>query len=164
MYQAEDIGGLFTDPWQFPQGRATWPDVQSPEHGYMKLAGRKRILRIRQTIYEDPGNPFADEIDWEGLSPGSIAPAYKPLPPPHPILSHHAGPSVIRTHRRSKSVAVPLTGPSVGMHEYIAPRTLWRKASVPTTQLPQQLESVRENERDTKFYGFYDDILQDYRR
>ena len=206
-YEAEDIGGLFTDPWQFPQGRATWPDVQSPEHVYMKLAGKRRILRVRQIIYEDPGNPFADEINPKGRSLDSLAPDHEPLsplpPPPVPeesfsntkpsfatiydggrsssdsripmnsivkpvgvralTMDNQIEPSAFRAHRRSRSVAIPLPNPLVGLDEYIAPRTLWRKASVPVVQPPQPLDPIKESARDTRFYGFYDDILQDYK-
>ena len=162
-------------------------------------------MRIRQTIYEDPGNPFADEVESEELSADTRIPVHKPLPPAPPIqeeessrkssldleayqqgmdprvsptvkksianpeashtpaLPHQAESSAISAHRRSKSVAVPLSRPTGGSDEYVAPRTFWRKASVPTSRTLPHGESVRETGRDTKFYGFYDDILESYK-
>lgn len=74
---------LFTDPWQ-PSGRSTWPETSNGvEHGYMKLPGKRKMINIRQTIYEDPGNPFQDELDAErGVRRVSDEDSkYKPLPP-----------------------------------------------------------------------------------
>ena len=202
-----DEGGCgFIDPWQFPQGRATWPDVQSPEHRYMKLATKKKILRIRHTIYEDSGNPFADDIDSEGVSPCSEPSEYKPLSPSPSILEepssgtapsgvdvyqgglktygplttknsladpkvvrlptprHQGMPSAIQTHRRSQSVEVSLPTPLDDYNDYIATRTLWQNGSAQIAQLIQNEQSVKKIIRDTKFYGFYDNILQEYKR
>jgi hypothetical protein len=188
---------MFVDPWQFPQGRATWPDVPTAGQKYMKLPpNRKKILRIRETIYEDPGNPFGGESESERVSPGSLAPNQKPPPPPRPIAEESSGgidpfdinpfddgafsrepttpknseadfwasdsANSLRMNRRSKSVAVPLPNPSEEFGEYIAPRTYWRQGSAPTSRWSQPIRSSDESWRDTKFYGFYDDIIQDY--
>jgi hypothetical protein len=45
------------------------PDESSHGELYMKLAGTKRLRKVRTTVYVDPGNPFAIE------SPTSAAPA-----------------------------------------------------------------------------------------
>lgn len=150
----------------------------------MKLPSRK-ILRIRQTIYEDPGNPFADDIELARKEPKYSASDGKPLPAPptvHRELSEQtthdsdgtqleaeasagrpqvrrkpvAGPPAIQAapsvNRRSKSVALPPSRSwDESEEEYVAPRTFWRKESAPTS------------DRDTKFYGFYDEIMSDYR-
>ena len=169
----------------------------------MKLPNRKKIIRIRETIYEDPGNPFCDDSDSERLSPGWLAHDQKPLPPPPPInegkacgldpfdinpfddgafsktpatpknsvadvwadnttLHTRKDSNIIRAHRRSKSVAVPLPNPSEEFGEYVAPRTYWRKGSIPTSRWSQPIQSSDESWRDTKFYGFYEDLIQDY--
>lgn len=194
----------FIDPFSFPQGRSTWPnDVDSPEHGYMKLPNRK-ILRIRRTIYEDPGNPFADEVNFEhdtsdsaafneqvtqvpvqdsGGATSSIAtkaevPKHRldmaPRPfesfeiprikPSGPISHGHKLPSDVRNHRRSKSVAIPATGSMDQSNDvYVAPRTFWRRETLPTTQTQMDVDRIN-NARDTKFYGFYDDLIGSYSR
>ena len=191
-----DQGSTFVDPWQFPQGRATWPEVPTADQKYMKLPNRKKIMRIRETIYEDPGNPFGGESEAESASPGSLAHSQKPLPPAPPIAEESSGgtdPFDInpfddgafsrapttpknsvadlwasdsannpRVNRRSKSVAVPLPNPSEAFGDYIAPRTCWRKGSVPTSRWSQPVQPSRDSWRDTKFYGFYDDLIQDY--
>lgn len=74
---------LFTDPWQ-PSGRSTWPETNNGvEHGYMTLPGKRKMIKIRQTIYEDPGNPFQDELDAERAArrESDEDSKYKPLPP-----------------------------------------------------------------------------------
>ena len=203
---SDERQSLFTDPWQqFPQGRATWPDVQSAEHGYMKLATKRKILRVRQTIYEDPGNPFADESETEevlshpwfeyekppppspaveeksvpesdlfgkGVNHGGVGPLDYPLQTNAFIANrkldaypspYRDGSSTIRAHRRSQSVAVPASSLSDDYGKYIAPRTFWRKASVPMNRPTQHGSSANETARDTHFYGFYDDIMQEYK-
>ncbi|KAK3718911.1 hypothetical protein LTR37_004827 [Vermiconidia calcicola] len=196
-----EVEAWFTDPFQHPQGRSTWPDVGTPEHGYMKLTSRKKLMRIRQTIYEDPGNPFTDEVDNESVASGSWR--QKPLPPPPEFedgpdeafwRSGTAGnmsraseavtsapwplqrPETMtvgmptrgidsmdkRAHRRSKSVSA--SPPTPTEDEYIAPRRIWRKGSVPGNELPFEVTMDRGDARDTRFYGFYDDIMRDYDR
>lgn len=47
----------------------------------MKLPGKRKMIKIRQTIYEDPGNPFQDELDAERTARGEVdSPLNKPLP------------------------------------------------------------------------------------
>ena len=81
---------MFGGPWQ-PSGRSTWPEAENAvEHGYMRLPGKRKMIKIRQTVYEDPGNPFADELEAERatqqhilssqqetmpLQPGKVSPA-----------------------------------------------------------------------------------------
>jgi hypothetical protein len=197
---------MFTDPWQFPQGRSTWPDVQSAEHGYMKLAGpKKKLMRIRQTIYEDPGNPFEDGSDDDDRPPESFFTHTKPLPPlpssgrdeeeqqkrhgpvcggedevrsdslPVPRTPKNSiafgaefGDSSLptaadrkATFRRSKSFAVPSRSAKIeDVDEYVPPRTLWRRDSAP---LRHQRTKSGGDVRDTKFYGFYDELVDTYK-
>jgi hypothetical protein len=168
----------------------------------MRLAAKRRLMRIRQTIYEDPGNPFADDLEEKvvGLNVRSFSD--KPLPPQPGILeddrepylgpdAHSVNgsqiepptpknpiavassndafrvgrrgiPNSVRTHhRRSKSVAVPLPSPTHDSGEYISPRQFWRQGSAPAVQPLQEEEA--EDVRNTKFYGFYDDIMNSYR-
>ena len=152
----------------------------------MKLPSKK-ILRIRQTIYEDPGNPFAHDQDSEmardlaeadehvdssdfhnhqgqNASQRSVddiqsledRSAAFDGPPPH----FWAKRPVNLAHRRSQSVAIPqMPCYFDDVDEYIAPRRFWRSGSMPADQAAQSPNSVR----DTKFYGFYDDILYDYK-
>lgn len=65
---------MFNDPWQ-PSGRSTWPDAANGvEHEYMRLPGKRKMIKIQQTIYEDPGNPFQDELDAERMARGEAVP------------------------------------------------------------------------------------------
>jgi hypothetical protein len=187
---------MFVDPWQFPEGRLTWPDVPTTDQKYMRLPTRKKILRIRDTIYEDPGNPFSEES--KPVSPYTIISDTKPLLPIPAMVKGRSGrvdpfdinpfengafsrtpatpknsvadvwagnvttkadPDSLRSHRRSKSIAVPLANLNDERGEYIAPRTLWRRGSLPTSHMSQP---TSPSWRDTKFDEFYDGLLQNY--
>lgn len=163
--QDTDLQADFVDPWQFPQGRHTYPE--SPEHGFMKLPNRK-MVRIRQTIYESPGNPFANDTELAeqvsrlDFGDGSNIPPHggttqRPASLSKPAnLPSAEGPRPF-LYRRSMSVALP---PSKSLltenDEYVPARAHWRKGSMSANHLP-------EAQRDTKFYGFYDDIWRDYK-
>lgn len=225
---------MFTDPWQSSQGRSTWSDGQS-EHGYMRLANKRKLVRIRQTVYEDPGNPFADEMeeadeappaswfshdkslpprpfrtepgdevdDVDEAPPDSWFSHSKPLPPrpceseaedhaslrsnseyderrvqsvpPNdPVtfadpalrlkLPHQNSSAAVKVnHRRSKSVALFAPSPTDTNAEYISPRRFWRPGSVPAVQPKGPISSDGQDVRDTRFYGFYDDIMRGYK-
>lgn len=192
-----DPGDMFVDPWQYPQGRARWPEVPTADQKYTKLPNRKKIVRIRETIYEDPGNPFADER--HGASSLTLPTDTKPLPPIPAMMKETSrardpfdinpfedgafskvpatrknsvkdiwastfrrGSVSPRRHRRSKSIAVPLQESKEEFGEYIAPRKLWRKGSLPTSHLSQPLPPCHDPWRDTKFDQFYDDLIDDY--
>lgn len=179
LTSGSDESSMFIDPFQFPQGRSTWPDVQSAEHGYMKLPVKKKILRVRDTIYDDPGNPFANEMDDHRVSPLSSVRDEKPLPPipamknklnpdpfdinpfDDPAFSRRSG-NTHRHHRRSKSVALPPPDSSEDYGKYVAPRDYWRKASVPSIQLTRPSDASGQDWRDTKFQDFYEELMQDY--
>ncbi|KAK5122484.1 hypothetical protein LTR85_004068 [Meristemomyces frigidus] len=228
IYKQEDSGDR-TQANSFPQDQSGHDPVSPP---YMILAGRKKIRKVRQTIYEDPGNPFAtDEQDdqtdgaisifsmpfhpgvqdptmsghsyskspfggvqkqpptvstahFEGERqllngrpfddavespsvPSSPHPSPTAANPIHaPTPQRHGTPTIIQNHRRSVSVAVlpgqPTGGDASG--EYVAPRTDWRRESLRYPEPPEQIAPMRDNTRDTKFYGFYDDILEDYEK
>lgn len=123
----------------------------------MKLADKRKLVRIRQTIYEDPGNPFSDEVKAD---PVTTPVADKPLPPDPPYLDH---PWFSKSnHRRSKSVSMSLPSPNCESGEYMPPRLYWkRQSSLPS--VPQIREEDRVEVRDTRFYGFYDDVMSDYK-
>jgi len=205
---------------------ATIQDPESPP--YMRLAGKKKLRKLRQTIYEDPGNPFAnDEGDedvsiftmpfrsgtgqsfhtlhdttssnsqpaiasnktLDRLSPrvfgvrnllnGSPfedaveSPAVPPIPrlsnepntPIHvPIPKKQGTPTLMKQVQRSMSVAVepeeayPEDSPS----QYNAFSTHWKSDSRQMHPDEGQGENRRTEYRNTQFYGFYDDILEDY--
>ena len=168
----------------------------------MKLPRQKKILRIRNTIYEDPGNPFADEVENESLAPDSgTAEKTSPLSSPqaaknpssrsrafHRSLSVAAPmsypafkfdeekplrisgfrgiedpPPRSRNIRRPMSVAAPISVLLDKLDEYVPPRKFWRTESMPLTQAAQDAAPSRQSGRDTKWYGFYDDILTHYK-
>ena len=164
---------------------------------YMKLPARKKILRIRDTIYEDPGNPFANE-GADGVSPMTTLSDQTSLPPP-PRSSEESSASVdpfdinpfedgafakvpatpknsvagdssantsnapgYASDRRSKSIAVPLFPRFEDSGEYVAPRTLWRKGSMPGSHMSQPIPPSHDSWRDTRFSNFYDELVQNY--
>lgn len=78
-----------------------------------------------------------------------------------PILHSQDRSSIRRALGRSKSVAVPSSA-FEDSGEYVSPRRFWREGSVPTVHRPENSESTEKSVRDTRFYGFYDDITNDY--
>lgn len=187
----------------------------------MRLANRKKLVRIRRTIYEDPGNPFSveteagktEDTDEVNCRPPTRFWTYgKALPAPNlrfdrrnespvrsdlnassrygsdraksrpktpmsspatirPPLSHH-GPSKANKahHRRSKSVAaltMPTAPDDSSEEEYVPPRDFWRQGSMPYVTTAKAMEQERDDGgglRDTKWYGFYDDLMTTYER
>ncbi|KAK5173391.1 uncharacterized protein LTR77_002072 [Saxophila tyrrhenica] len=212
--KVKDEGDLFTGSWSHQQGRSTWPDGQTPKDEYMRLPGKRKLVRIRRTIYEDPGKPFADD-DEDDDSPPSESWFKHGQPPrgswfthgkPLPALTHRPEadrqasiysdtgdekpqfpeamearqrslgsrdryqdssmprqevPASVRTdHRRSKSVAM---SPANTNTAYVRPRGFWRKGSAPAARLSAPDSSEGKDVRDTRFYGFYDEVMDNYR-
>lgn len=195
----------------------------------MKLAGKRKLRKVRQTIYEDPGNPFAmDEHDdrteseisvfnmpfgavlqdpigptrvgtpsrstsgsakkhlpaMSMMQPGSVesllsgkpfddaveSPSVPPTPTNvvhAPTPQRHGTPTVIQNHRPSISVDV-LSGQLTDENtpgDYVSTRGHWRRDSPPYREASKRnAPPKRDNARDTRFYGFHDDILGDYER
>ena len=158
--------------------RSTEPSPTSPNPGYMKLPSHK-LRRVRQTVYEDPGNPFGcfqkagvsgeDRSDlwrtWHNCDPQQSESSGYHLR--NVMASEAAKQSTVgrAEARRSKSIALPRSGEPMEAEsdeEYVAPRTLWRRKSERRASL--QGRGQNQDKRDTKFYGFYDEIMSDYRR
>lgn len=233
---------IVIDPWQ-PSGRSTWPDSANDiEHGYMKLPGRRKMTKIRQIIYEDPGNPFQDELDAERVARGEAVPdcdkalpeapdevsptgrsffefdiSYdpflstseqkndsgrsvsldKPLPSaprksssiatsfhfdsvdnvsnyapeesevPRASQESFALPQEFASrpsrgeYHRSMSLAIPSPPPL--SEEYVSPRRFWRREnSLPLMKEKPEAKKGPRSGRDTKFYGFYEDLMKHY--
>jgi len=194
----------------------------------MRLAGKKKLRKLRQTIYEDPGNPFADDegdadvsiftmpfrpgtgqsfhtlhdttssdsqytiasdrtleqlwpraFDARNLLNGSPfedaveSPAIPPISRPsgapntpiHAPIPHRQGtPTLIKQVQRSMSVTVEpeeaLSGDSPIRYDAHSAQL---KSTSGQIQFNEGQERVQRSQyRDTKFYGFYDDILEDY--
>ena len=145
----------------------------------MKLPNHK-LRRVRQTIYEDPGNPFTPSEErqlsvehgddlwkiWQrsGSSPSESSGHHLRNVMTSEEIEASSGQRA--EVRRSKLIAVsPLSAP-VGSdddgEQYVAPRTLWRRGS--ERRLSSQRGQETGDKRDTRFYGFYDEIMSDYRR
>lgn len=185
----------------------------------MKLTGKHKLRRVRQTIYDDPGNPFESEggdfkemnlfstpfratppqrqdsyndrllpghvYQWPdgrtsqepGLltgrpfddavespavlqAPSSASTIYAPTP------QRHGTPTLVREHRRSMSVAVIQEQRAVEelASEYTPPRAHWRRGSIPAHNVAPPVRTEQQEQRNTQFHGFYDDILQDYKK
>lgn len=75
--------------------------------------------------------------------------------------------AIRRAHHRSMSLALPPSSGRPDSDEYVSPRKLWRREnSLPV--VTSQLEKVEEGDgggksaRDTRFYGFYEDLIKGY--
>lgn len=140
-------------------------DVQDAEQKrYMKLdiAGKKKLQEVRQTTYTDPGNPFASD---------DRVPELPPMPTAYPALFNHeadrpgSSSSTYSTDDPKKiTPPAPGRGGSVdNSSEYVPPRANWHRRSslpsVPRTRPAMKQSQTEADVRDTRFYGFYDDIL-----
>lgn len=72
---------LFSISGQIPQDRITWPKECLPKQRYMRIASRRKLIQIRDTIYDDPGNPFADEEKRHTRARALSCDKPLPLPP-----------------------------------------------------------------------------------
>ncbi|KAK0261758.1 hypothetical protein LTS09_003851 [Friedmanniomyces endolithicus] len=119
------------------------------------------------------GSPFADAIESPIVIsvPESGTSFVTTLHAPTP--QRHVTPAMVKKAHRSVSVvAIPwdatISPDLEGEGEYVAPRAGWRKGSVPVLMSGGGDAAARYGEdwsvRDTKFYGFYDDLLPDYGR
>ncbi|KAK0862807.1 hypothetical protein LTR87_016461 [Friedmanniomyces endolithicus] len=191
-------------------------DVEADSPPFMKVAAAKKLRKVRQTIYEDPGNPFkvAEPTDEVPLLPIPFHPALQKSqselnskietakPGEHQLLTgssfadaiespvvlsvpesgisfvttlhapmsqRQVTPAMVKKAHRSVSVVAIPWDAAVGPDpegEYVAPRAGWRRGSVPVSVSGGGDAAARHGEersvRDTKFYGFYDDLLPEY--
>lgn len=147
-----------------PQPVRSHRSVMKPANNHLRL--------VRQTIYEDPGNPFADEDELSGSaetgwkdfdwSRDSATDIQNGAPTPR-TAAPKALEGMEKTERprlrRSQSVFDNAEQDSSG-DEYVPIRAQWRKESI--AEMQEEDTKRRQSEtRDTKFYGFYNDIFED---
>ena len=97
------------------------------------------------------------------------------LPLHAPKARRPGTPALVRADsKREASMVAPVTPPPENRDSvYVPPRTLWRR-SLPSNNLAEATghvvvstktgrRSLSPNLRDTKFYGFYDGVLDEYR-
>jgi len=115
------------------------------------------------------GSPFADAIESPVVLriPETGISFVTTLHAPNP-QGHVTSAMVKKAHRSVSVVAIPWDA-AVGPDpegEYVAPRAGWRRGSVPVSVSGGGDAAARHGEersvRDTKFYGFYDDLLPEY--
>ncbi|KAK5132453.1 hypothetical protein LTR08_009064 [Meristemomyces frigidus] len=184
------------------QGQIDPAPVSPP---YMKLAGKKKLRRVRQTMYEDPGNPFAesehegdlailnmshppaatrsstltqasskqsllsgrpfdDAVESPAGPPTLLSPVVSPnmiIHAPTPV--RRGTPTVVQEHHPSLSGAIfpGLSSSERPDGNLAAPSMRRQDESISFPRRPRQKPSQRDEARDTKFYGFYDEILKD---
>ncbi|KAF2480579.1 hypothetical protein BDY17DRAFT_195087 [Neohortaea acidophila] len=164
------------------------------------------MVRVRQTVYEDPGNPFqensqsnsnedrtlqtsnpedeyyistvstktpedsdeSDTEDGQGIMKTTRISQYStPAAAKDPVADQGRsdGPRAFKPdYRRSQSVALPITRLWLDdeNEEYVPPRALWRQQSVAAVGPVDGRYERGEDARDTKFYGFYDEVWRYY--
>lgn len=111
------------------------------------------------------GRPFEDAVESPSVPASPRPPVTFPNTIHAPTPLRRVTPPVIREHRQSSSTAVVMVAsPDVVANgdKYVAPRAVWRRKGLPRhrPRNPPRDEEVRN----TKFYGFYDDILLDYEK
>lgn len=165
-----------------------------------------KMVRVRQTIYKDPGNPFqeasnsnnsegrahqtsgpkdddyastvstkaskdsseSDTEDGQGIVKTTRISQYSTPATGLDSITDQQGSDGQRAwkpdYRRSQSVALPLTRSWLDDEdeEYIPPRAMWRQQSVAAVGPVDERYERGEDARDTKFYGFYDEVWRDY--
>ena len=154
----------------------------------MKLAGKKKLRRVRKTMYEDPGNPFA-ESEHEGDIVNLDMP-YCPMPTTSSaVVATTSEYFLLKGRPSADAIEAPLTShppvassyedhaPSPIRHDTTSPksptsanakpaasRLLEENKDVSVARRPRQGPWQREDVRNTKFYAFYDDIFEDSER
>lgn len=150
-----------------PQLPHAYTDIQyrrpSFHDTFITLAGDYRS-GTAQARYQDPGNPFADaEESPDSPEPKSSVADLKLMHAPK--AQRRGTPQLIKDNRRSMSVSIALDLPSNHQDAdiYVPVRAQWRRESIPGPPPVARTQSERIGGlRDTRYYGFYDDILDSY--
>lgn len=131
-------------------GRRLSPDRSLP---YEPREESPTARSFRFDSVDDDGSNYAPDSESIAQAPQSSLKEYTP-----PVRTR-------REHHRSMSLAIPVS-PRLGSEEYVSPRRFWQRKS----SLPLIREAAEEKKdaaasmstRDTKFYGFYEDLMRDY--
>lgn len=85
------------------------------------------------------------------------------LPLHAPKARRPGTPALVRAHSLQEAlVETTVVSAPEADDVYIPPRSLWRR-SLPSNNLLEATGHVNDVRRDTKFYGFYDGVLEEYR-
>lgn len=85
------------------------------------------------------------------------------LPLHAPKARRPGTPALVRAHSLQEAlVDTTVVSAPEADDVYIPPRSLWRR-SLPSNNLLEATGHVNDVRRDTKFYGFYDGVLEEYR-
>ena len=117
------------------------------------------LLALPQETLPTTDNDYGRGVSDDDNSANSLQVRRGPATPTRIV---EASPSI--RHRRSQSVALPASSSwNDTQEEYVAPRALWRKQSTPERRSDGDQPTGGNEIRNTQFYGFYDDIMSDYR-
>ena len=131
----------------------------------MKTARDRRIRRVRQTVYEDPGNPFAfPEPEISVPLSSNHRHGSSILHAPTPLRA--GTPNLIRQHKYSESAPLASRSPPEEdmdeEGEYIPPRSFWTKPRRGKSLPANQLRKQGDEKRDSRFYDFWESVWREY--
>lgn len=111
------------------------------------------------------GDPFEDAVESPGAHIEELAATFVPLPLEELAPCGRGAAFTGQVHRRSFAAALESEDPELeSPGKYIAPRSQWDRGKKRALRNESDGSHNRAQDRNTKFYGFYDGLLEAYQR
>ncbi|KAI7277781.1 hypothetical protein KC345_g6414 [Hortaea werneckii] len=111
------------------------------------------------------GNPFEDAVESPGDHAEEFAATFVPLPLEELAPCGRGAALTGQVHRRSFAAALESGAPALESPEkYIAPRSQWDRGKKQALRNDSGHNNNLAQDRNTRFYGFYDGLLEAYQR
>ncbi|KAI7482374.1 hypothetical protein KC351_g5790 [Hortaea werneckii] len=111
------------------------------------------------------GDPFEDAVESPGDHAEEFAATFVPLPLEELAPCGRGAALTGQVHRRSFAAALESEAPALESPEkYIAPRSQWDRGKKQALRNESGHNNNLAQDRNTRFYGFYDGLLEAYQR
>ncbi|KAI7088123.1 hypothetical protein KC356_g3580 [Hortaea werneckii] len=111
------------------------------------------------------GDPFEDAVESPGAHVEELAATFVPLPLEELASCGRGAALRGQVHRRSFAAALESEDPELESPEkYIAPRSQWDRGKKRASRNNSGNNNSLAQDRNTRFYGFYDGLLEAYQR
>ncbi|GAB1741493.1 hypothetical protein NU219Hw_g6722t1 [Hortaea werneckii] len=109
------------------------------------------------------GDPFEDAVESPGAHAVELAATFVPLPLEELAPCGRGAALTGQVHRRSFAAALESEDPELEFPgKYIAPRSQWDRGKKRALRCDSDDNHSSAQDRNTKFYGFYDGLLEAY--